>query len=199
MLISDIELPIPLICDKVFDLEKEFPGHTKYEVEIGTCSSLFLTKYANANPETFILGIEKKRGFFLRGNNNLVRFLKQKNVRVINFDAIAVLKEVIPFESLDAIHVYFPDPWPKKRHNERRIVNAENLRMFCNRLKPGGKLYFATDHADYAEYMAQEILGVKDIMRKLDYGRNDRKIMTKWEEKQIKNGFEINYFLLEKI
>ncbi len=73
------------------------------------------------------------------------------NVRVIEGDALELLHDVLPADSLAGIRVYFPDPWPKARHHKRRIVNAANLEAMARALQPGGFLHFATDWAHYAE------------------------------------------------
>jgi len=193
-----IEISVKDIVNKVFSPVSDFPKHESFEIEIGTCSAHFLSAYANDNPNTFILGLEKKRKFLLRGIKNLKNRLQQDNVRLINYDAIAIIKELIPFESVDAFHVYFPDPWYKKRHNQRRTLSMENILMFANRLKKGGRIYIATDHPDYGVHIRNELYGVMDMFSLLPYGSEDRKIKTKWEQRQIAEGWKINYFLLEK-
>ncbi len=192
------EIPAADLVNRIFDFEKDFVGYSKFEIEMGTCSAFFLSEYANSKPDTFFLGIERKRKFLMRGKKNLDRLLEKDNVRIINYDAIAIIKELVPFESLDAIHVYFPDPWYKKKHNRRRTLCVDNMAMFANRLKKGGRLYMATDHADYGEHIRREINGVRHLFNILPYGSDDREIKTKWERKQIAAGFDINYFLLEK-
>lgn len=180
-----------------FDFTKLFGKYDSIEAEIGFCSGLFLSEYANSKPNTKFLGIEYSPKFFVRGENNLVRKLKQDNVRIICFDAIAVMKELVPFYSLDAVHIYFPDPWPKKKHHKNRLVRFENLLMIHNRLKKGGKLYIATDHPEYADFIAKEIAATGEFFKQLPYSEEDRPIKTKWEKKQIANCWTINYFLLE--
>lgn len=193
-----IALPLPEIADRPLDLPALFPGLARFECEIGFCSAIFLNDYANRNPGTGILGIEKKRAYFLRGLHNLERKLKQDNVRIINFDAHAVLLMLLPSATLDALHIYFPDPWPKKRHLRNRLVNRDNLKMFHDRLRPGGRIHLATDHPDYAAFIERELAAVAELFTRLPYGTADREVLTKWEKKQIENGIPINYYLLEK-
>ena len=100
--------------------------------------------------------------------------------------------------SLDALHIYFPDPWPKKRHLRNRLVNRDNLRMFHDRLRPGGRIHLATDHPDYAAFIEKELATVAELFTRFPYGTADREVLTKWERKQIENGLPINYYLLEK-
>lgn len=193
-----IALPLPEIADHPLDLPALFPGLSRFECEIGFCSAIFLNEYANRNPRTGVLGIEKKRSYFLRGLHNLERKLRQDNVRIINFDAHAVLLMLLPSASLDALHIYFPDPWPKKRHLRNRLVNRDNLRMFHDRLRPGGRIHLATDHPDYAAFIEKELATVAELFTRFPYGTADREVLTKWERKQIENGLPINYYLLEK-
>lgn len=198
MLERDFELPLEEIALKPFDFRKIFPGKEKIEFEIGFCSGLFLREYANLKQDTGFFGIEISRKFIERGKKNLEKRLSGDNVKVIRFDAAAVLKELVPFNSLDAIHVYFPDPWPKSKHHKFRILQFKNFIIFANRLKKGGKLYIATDHPEYGEFIRKEIKYTTTFLKQLPYGEADREIMTKWEKKQIADGWPINYFLLEK-
>lgn len=196
-MLKNISLPLEQYAFQPFDFTKLFGKYDSIEAEIGFCSGLFLSEYANSKPNTKFLGIEYSPKFFVRGENNLVRKLKQDNVRIICFDAIAVMKELVPFYSLDAVHIYFPDPWPKKKHHKNRLVRFENLLMIHNRLKKGGKLYIATDHPEYADFIAKEIAATGEFFKQLPYSEEDRPIKTKWEKKQIANCWTINYFLLE--
>jgi len=75
------------------------------------------------------------------------------NVRVIRHDAVEVLARMIPDGALAAIHLFFPDPWPKKRHHKRRLVQAQFAALAARKLAPGGTLHAATDWPDYAEHM----------------------------------------------
>ncbi len=195
---TGIVLPIEEIAHQPFDFSRLFPSCRRIECEVGFCSAIFLTEYANRHPDTGILGIEKKHAYFLRGLHNLERKLRQDNVKIVEFDARAVIMMLVPPTSLDAIHIYFPDPWPKKRHQDRRILNRENLRMFCEKLKPQGRIYAATDHPDYAAFVEKEAAAVSDIFIRIPYGASDREVTTKWERRQTAKGIPITYLLLEK-
>ncbi|MGI6394425.1 MAG: tRNA (guanine(46)-N(7))-methyltransferase TrmB [bacterium] len=194
----DIELKIEDIAFNPLNFKELFPNKKRVEIEIGFCSGLFLSEYANLNKETGILGLEISAKFFARGKRNLKRLLNQDNVKILCFDAIPVIKELIPFNSVDAFHIYFPDPWPKKKHHKFRTLRFENFLIFYNRLKKGGKVYIATDHPEYAEFISKEIEVSKEFFKTLPYGADDRTIKTKWEKKQIAECWNINYFLLEK-
>ncbi len=198
MLTNNIELSLEEVAFEPFDCGKYFPDKKKFEVEMGFCSGFFLSEYANKNPDTGFLGLEYSYKFLARGKKNLMRNLQQDNVRIFCFEGISVIKELIPFNSVDAIHVYFPDPWPKKKHHKNRTLRFENFVIISNRLKKGGRLYIATDHPEYGEFIRKEIALTKDFFKQLPYSETDRTIKTKWEKKQIADGWPINYFLLEK-
>ena len=193
-----IELPLSEIADRPLDLPRLFPGRFRVECEVGFCSALFLTEHANRNPGTGMLGIEKKHSYFLRGLHNLERKLRQDNVKIVEFDARALILMLVPEGSLDALHIYFPDPWPKKRHRDRRLLTRENLRMFHARLREGGRIYAATDHPDYAEFIEKELSAVDEFFERLPYAAADREVMTKWERRQTAKGIPVNYYQLEK-
>jgi len=198
LLRTGIALPLEEIAREPFDFAKLFPGRSRVECEVGFCSALFLTEYANRHPDTGFLGIEKKHAYFLRGLHNLERKLKQDNVKIVEFDARAVIMMLVPPASLDALHIYFPDPWPKKRHLDRRLLTRGNLRVFHEKLRAGGRIYAATDHPDYAESIEKELAAVSDLFTRLPYGAADREVMTKWERRQTTKGIPVNYYLLEK-
>ncbi len=118
------------------------------EIGFGTGSATW--KLAQMHPEALYLGIEVYRG----GIAALMQKAEEmglENLRIVEHDALEVLENMLPPASLDGLHIFFPDPWPKKRHRKRRIVNAQSLRLFYSRLKPGAYLYFVTDWVDYAE------------------------------------------------
>jgi tRNA (guanine-N7-)-methyltransferase len=141
----DIEtLPRPLVWQELFGTDHPV------ELEIGSGKGTFLTQQAKTRPEVNFLGIEYARWFWryasdrLRRNNCL-------NVRMVRAEAGFFLREFVPNESLAAVHIYFPDPWPKKRHNKRRLIQPAFLQLIHRVLKPGARLQIVTDHADYFE------------------------------------------------
>jgi tRNA (guanine-N7-)-methyltransferase len=84
---------------------------------------------------------------------NRIDSLQLKNLKVIRHDAVEVLEKTIPDASLAAMHLFFPDPWPKKRHHKRRLVQPEFAALAARKLAPGGSLHAATDWPDYADHM----------------------------------------------
>jgi len=119
-------------------------------------------RIAAENPGTDYLAIEVHApgiGALLRR----VADLEIPNVRVIQHDAVEVLRDMVPAGSLAAIHVFFPDPWPKKRHHKRRLVQPAFAALAAARLAAGGRLHAATDWQEYADHMLEVLSGVSGM------------------------------------
>ncbi|MCC7410785.1 MAG: tRNA (guanosine(46)-N7)-methyltransferase TrmB [Gammaproteobacteria bacterium] len=126
-----------------------FGRHAPFLLEIGCGAGELLVSLATARPEQDYLGIEVYRP----GVGRLLQALARQgcdNVRVLASDAAEVLEQRLRPESLDGVYVFFPDPWPKKRHHKRRLLNRDVLGCIASRLKEHGRLYVATDWSDYA-------------------------------------------------
>jgi tRNA (guanine-N7-)-methyltransferase len=113
---------------------------------------------AAADPSSLYLGVEVHEPGIGRCLNNIAQ-LELNNVRLIMHDAVEVLEYMIAAASLDRLLLFFPDPWHKKRHHKRRIVNQGFRDLVFDRLKPGGSIHIATDWQDYAESIALQFLG----------------------------------------
>ncbi|MCL4316036.1 MAG: tRNA (guanosine(46)-N7)-methyltransferase TrmB [Gammaproteobacteria bacterium] len=134
------------------DFDALFGRRAPRVLEIGFGAGDALLAAAAAHPENDYLGIEVHRP----GVGSLLRRLDAQgiaNVRVICHDAVEVLQRAIPDASLSAVHVFFPDPWPKRRHHKRRLVQPAFAELAAHKLKSGGRLHLATDDEDYAQYM----------------------------------------------
>ena len=121
-------------------------------LDIGFGDGEALAEMAAAHPERNYLGVEVYRA----GTGRLLRRIEADgitNLRVLLADASELLHQGVPTASLAGLQLFFPDPWPKKRHHKRRIVQAPWLAMVADRLQPGGFLHMATDWAEYAEWM----------------------------------------------
>jgi len=144
--------------DQPLDPAALFPGRRRLVLEIGFGNGESLLEMAAAEPDAGFIGIEVHEpgvGHCLKG----IADRGLDNLRLMAHDAIEVLQQAIPPASLDRVQLYFPDPWHKKRHHKRRIVNAEFRDLVARALKPGGLLHLATDWQDYAGHMAAELLG----------------------------------------
>jgi tRNA (guanine-N7-)-methyltransferase len=138
--------------DVPLDYAVIFGRHAPVILEIGFGNGDALVAEAAARPEYNYIGIEVHRP----GIGNLLRKLESselKNVRVMLADAKEVLAAQIPEASLSGVHLFFPDPWPKKRHHKRRLVQPDFAALVMRKLVPGGYIHFATDWKDYAEHM----------------------------------------------
>jgi tRNA (guanine-N7-)-methyltransferase len=112
---------------------------------------------AQARPDVDFLGIE----VFTAGVGALLKRIDElalANVRIVHHDAVEVVRDMIPPDSLAGVHVYFPDPWQKKRHHKRRLIAQPFVGLLASRIAPGGYLHCATDWDDYAQQML-EVLG----------------------------------------
>jgi len=122
-------------------------------LEIGSGKGRFLLATAMERPDVNVLGIEKSLHYhrFIRD-----RFLKRdlRNIRLINHDAFVVLQKMLPDASIAEVHIYFPDPWPKKRERKRRIIRPEVLTEIRRVLTEGGSGIYVTDHEEYFESAA---------------------------------------------
>ena len=112
-----------------------------------------------------------------------------QNLRVIRHDAVEVLEQMVADESLAAIHLFFPDPWPKKRHHKRRLVQPATAALMARKLAPGGVLHAATDWPHYAEQM-QAVLGAEPLLESAERGFTARPI-TKFASRGARLGHPI--------
>jgi tRNA (guanine-N7-)-methyltransferase len=120
------------------------------ELEIGSGKGTFLVEQAKARPEVNFFGIEWANWFWRYASDRLRR-AGCVNVRTVRAEAMFFLRECVPDASIAVLHVYFPDPWPKKRHHKRRLIQERFLKEAMRVLVPGGRLQVVTDHAGYFE------------------------------------------------
>jgi tRNA (guanine-N7-)-methyltransferase len=150
-------------AESPLDLTAIFGRDAARTLEIGFGNGESLVALAAAHPERDVLGIEVHRPgvghLMLRAAE-----LHLTNLRAICRDAVEVLQRCIPAESLDEVLLYFPDPWPKKRHHKRRIVQPDFVALVASRLRPGGVFRMATDWQHYAGQML-EVAGQCDALR----------------------------------
>jgi len=146
---------IPFTEEKL-DFAKTFGNSNSVTVEIGFGMGFATALIAEANPDKNYLGIEVHRP----GIGKLLWEIEKRqlaNIRIIEHDAIDVMEKMIGEDSLDAVHIFFPDPWQKKRHRKRRLVQRPFTETLAKRLKPGGYLYMVTDWEDYANNALEEL------------------------------------------
>ncbi|MBU6191490.1 MAG: tRNA (guanosine(46)-N7)-methyltransferase TrmB [Betaproteobacteria bacterium] len=144
--------------DHCLDFNAVFGRTAPRVVEIGFGMGETTETIARAHPQVDFIGIE----VYPAGVGSLLRRIEEsqlRNIRLIQHDAIAVLEQMIEPASLSAVHVFFPDPWPKARHHKRRLIRPEVVRLIASRLKPGGVLHCATDWGPYARWMLEVLAG----------------------------------------
>lgn len=132
------------------------------ELEIGSGKGTFLVQQACLQPDTDFLGIEYA-GAFWRHAADRCRRHGLANVRLLHADATVFVRNYVADASLHRVHLYFPDPWPKKRHHKRRSFQESFLRELHRVLEPGGELHVATDHLDYFAWMEEHAAKVEDL------------------------------------
>jgi tRNA (guanine-N7-)-methyltransferase len=141
-LLSELELPL--------DLDTLVSGDGPWEVEIGFGKGRYLLRRALEEPRRRFLGIEIAEEYF-RILATRARRRGTRNLLAIRGEAQTLLAAVLPRGFAEAAHVYFPDPWPKARHERRRLCDAESVDLVLSLLRPGGTLWFATDFLAYGE------------------------------------------------
>jgi tRNA (guanine-N7-)-methyltransferase len=168
-------------------------------VEVGFGNGDHLLAMAQARPEYNFLGVEVHRPGVGRLLHEAGR-ADLRNLRVACADAVEIFRHALPPGSVDEVMIFFPDPWPKKRHHKRRIVQAEFANLVARALRPGGRLRLATDWADYAQHM----LTVLDAETQLEnvagpgafVPRPDDRPLTRFETRGLRLGhavFDLDY------
>jgi tRNA (guanine-N7-)-methyltransferase len=137
---------------EVVDLDAAFGRRAPRVLEIGFGMGETTAEIAAQHPDVDYLGIE----VHTPGVGSLLKLIDEKslgNVRIVQHDAVEVLCDMIPHHAFDGVHVFFPDPWPKKRHYKRRLLQPAFVALLVERMKPGAYLHAATDWENYAEYI----------------------------------------------
>jgi len=171
------------------DLEQAFGRRAPKILEIGFGMGETTAAIAQAHPERDYLGIEVHTpgvGALLRHAESL----GLTNVRVIQHDAVEVVERMIGPGALDGVHVFFPDPWPKKRHHKRRLLQPGFAHLLATRMKPGAYLHAATDWEDYAAQML-EVLSAEPLLANTVTGfapRPASRPLTKFESRGARLG-----------
>jgi len=174
-----------------YDFKQVFGRNAPLCVEIGFGNGNSLAQIAAANPDKDYIGIEVHRP----GVGHLIMQLEQQgidNVRIYYHDAMEIMEHSIKDNSLDAVHLFFPDPWPKKKHHKRRIVRPDFVGLLSRKLKPGGYFHAATDWKNYAEAMLAQLSVNTDFCNTSETNdfceRPDYRPLTKFEQRGIRLG-----------
>ncbi len=187
-----------------FEMKKlnyaEIFGNTNpVTVEIGFGMGTATALIAEANPDMNYIGIE----VHTPGVGKLlgeIRSRNLKNLYIIQFDALDVLEQMITDGSVAAFHVFFPDPWPKKKHHKRRLVKRPNTELFARKLSEGGYFYMVTDWKEYAEFALEELKATAGLENKYSLFAEHQswRPETKFEAKGIAAEREITELMFLK-
>lgn len=187
--------------EKNEDFDQAFNRNAPLIVEIGFGNGSSLAAMAEANPHLNYLGIEVHRP----GVAHLMLLLDQKeitNVRIYHHDAIEILEQKIPDNSLSGIHLFFPDPWQKRRHHKRRIVRPSFMTLLNKKLKSTGYFHTATDWEHYAKDMLKILSSATGLINtSKDKGycqRPEYRPLTKFENRGLRLGHGVWDLIFEK-
>ncbi|MEW6352743.1 MAG: tRNA (guanosine(46)-N7)-methyltransferase TrmB [Pseudomonadota bacterium] len=176
------------------DLDAVFGRRAPRILEIGFGMGDALAELAAAHPENDYLGIEVHRP----GVGKLLNLLDARqinNVRILCADAVEVLARHIPDAGLDAIYLFFPDPWPKRRHAKRRLVQPPFVALVARKLQPGGHFHLATDWEDYARHMLEVLSAAPQFVNAAGIGcyapRPAYRPQTKFERRGARLGHPV--------
>ncbi|RKY13355.1 MAG: tRNA (guanosine(46)-N7)-methyltransferase TrmB [Planctomycetota bacterium] len=175
------------------------------EMEVGSGKGTFLLEEAKAFPEKNFFGIEWANKYYKLAVDRMGRW-DMANIRMMRTDAASFIAEHISDESIGVFHLYFPDPWPKKKHNKRRFFCDENLTQLLRILKPDGIINIATDHADYFDQMSavaeraieQKTVKQIDFVRPAGAGESEL-VGTNYERKYMKESRKTYTLALQKL
>ena len=187
--------------EEPIDLNQLFERKAPIVFEIGFGNGSSLAEMAAAQPETNFIGVEVHRP----GVGHLLKLIEEHeltNLRIACTDAVELLKHRIPDNSLDRLQLYFPDPWHKKRHHKRRIIQPAFVTLLSQKIKPGGHLHMATDWQHYAEQMLDDLSQNNDFINCADNSayipRPDYRPLTKFEQRGHKLGHGVWDLLFER-
>ena len=183
------------------DLDQVFHRSAPKVMDIGTGMGDTTVSLAKCNPENDYLAVEVHRpgvGSLLRQivMNNLT------NIRISNHDVVEILQQQIPENSLDLVYIFFPDPWPKKRHHKRRLINDSFLQILKSRLKANARIFIATDWADYAEHILDVFNQTQDYFNLAGHNQASPRPnwlpRTRFEQRGYNNNNKIWNFLFAR-
>ncbi|MDH2916691.1 MAG: tRNA (guanosine(46)-N7)-methyltransferase TrmB [Gallionella sp.] len=171
------------------DLNLEFRRNAPKILEIGFGMGDSTATIAQTNPEIDYLALE----VHTPGVGNLLKLIESENIeniRIMQHDAVEVLRDMIADASLDGVHIFFPDPWHKARHNKRRLIQSPFIAQLVQKIKPSGYLHVATDWQDYAEQVLR-VFNAEPLLENTaaDYApRPSYRPLTKFEKRGLNLG-----------
>ncbi|MFE6639117.1 tRNA (guanosine(46)-N7)-methyltransferase TrmB [Streptomyces tendae] len=187
---------------RVIDLAELFGNARPVVLEVGFGMGEATARMAAADPDTNILAVD----VHTPGQGNLLGLAERQelsNIRVGNGDAIILLREMLAPDALAGLRVYFPDPWPKKRHHKRRLIQPEFLSLAATRLAPGAVVHCATDWEPYAGQMLDVLTAHPDFENTVPGGgfapRPEHRPLTRFEGQGLDKGHVVNDLLFRRV
>jgi tRNA (guanine-N7-)-methyltransferase len=202
-LLADAKKNKILLTDNDFnEIEKIAKNYKEVCFEIGFGSGEHISHIAQIYPERLFIGCEP----FELGVTKLLAKIKTEkinNILIYNNDALDLLKS-LPDNFINKLYVLYPDPWPKKRHNKRRIINNENLQLFANKMTDKSKLLIATDHNDYASWIIAHLINNKNFKWLINnveevFTEPNEWSKTKYQKKSLDNKDKHYFYNFSKI
>jgi tRNA (guanine-N7-)-methyltransferase len=158
---ENLVVRLPSIVEPL-ELARLFPKKQPLEAELGCGDASFLVEYARRNPEINFIGVERLLGRISKLDKK-GRRAGLDNLRGVRIESSYFLKWLLPENSISALHIYFPDPWPKKRHRKNRLINEDFPALASAALAPDGMVYLRTDDADYFSQMTEVFVADKNF------------------------------------
>ena len=188
--------------ESLLDFKTLFGNGAPVIMEIGFGNGDATWQMAQACPAENYVGVEVHQP----GVGHLLLKMKQhgiENIRIVSEDAVEFLRERVAEESLDGVRIYFPDPWPKKRHNKRRIIQPALIALLASRMRPGALLHLATDWEPYAAYMLEVMQSSDDFVNLSPTGdfcaQPEWRPRTKYEKRGEGLGHQVRDLLFKKV
>lgn len=185
----------------LYNFAEIFKNNAEVYLEIGFGMGDSLIKQAINNPQINFVGIEVHKPGVGKVLSE-IQVHQLTNIRLICADAVEILKQNIPDHSLAAIQIFFPDPWPKRRHHKRRLIQRPFVELLLKKIISGGYIHLATDWKDYAEYMLRVLSDFADLQNKTNDPQFMPKIQnrphTKFEQRGTRLGYRIWDFIFVK-
>jgi tRNA (guanine-N7-)-methyltransferase len=177
--------PLASIVERL-DLARLFARRQLLEIELGSGDGSFLAQYAALHPGHNFIGVERLLGR-LRKLERKGQRLGLANLRVVRIEAAYFLEWLLPPQSIHALHVYFPDPWPKRKHHKHRLVNERFPQLAGQILAAGGAVYLRTDDADYFSRM-KAVFGVCPFFAEIATPEDVAGVLTDFERGFLRQG-----------
>lgn len=173
------------------DWGRVFAKAQAVEVELGSGDGSFLAQYAKLHPQKNFLGVERLLGRLRKLNKKGLRN-GLENLALLRLEAAYLVEFLIPRESIDALHIYFPDPWPKRKHRKNRLINEQFTELAANALKIGGIVFLRTDDLDYFEQMTR-VFGANTRFEKMETPSDLLAVVTDFERNFHLRGVPTNH------